>query len=183
MIKAVYERKRVLSFMLSRTKALKPSKLTQNEMCFCYVLVCAGIEFMIETTLREWIKHNRQKHSSTRYIGKKHVDLLLDITSSNAEATISSNHSIDYERICQLVLAVAGEAKRDEFKRLVLAMSPAGTNQVKVAIERVALTRNRIAHGVELPSGVSPNLSELENDLNFIYTGLIANLDKTLARA
>lgn len=182
MIKAVYERKRALSFMLTRTKALRPSKLTQNEMCFCYILVCAGIEFMIETILRDWTQHNRKKHASTRYRGKKHVETLLDIASKNTETEIKSNHTIDYDRVFQLVLAIAGENNRDELKRLVQAASPPGTNQVKIAIDRICLMRHKLAHGTELPSGVSPNLSELENDFNLVYSGLIENLDKVLPR-
>lgn len=181
MIYAVNLRKRNIDSMLRGVRQLPPTKSTNDQMCFCYLLVYGSIEFMIESTIRGWINHYLKKHRY-QYNDKAQVDKIIEVLMANAEISLDSNHTINYSKICQLIKKLAGQSKYNQFKQLVQSSSPGGTGEVIASLKRIAQTRHRLAHGIELPSGISPNVYELENDFNIVYTRLVANLDRVLPR-
>lgn len=183
MIRSVHERKQKVSIILARVNAIKSTSVKHDQMCFCYVLVYGTLEFMIETIIRGWIQHHLKKHSSIgRYRGKRDVDRMIVALQANAEKNLELNNTIKYDKICGLLERAAGGTCLAKFKALVAASSDAGANDTISRIERISLTRHRLAHGIELPQGISPNISELENDFEFLYKNLIKNLDQVLPR-
>lgn len=181
MLRTVYVRKLYIDKHFKIVGLMKNSKLKHEMMCNSYVLVCGTIEYMIESIIRGWLKHNINKHKHV-YPGKKHVDGVLDTFYNNAELNLYNNHTIDYDRICNLVKSLAGDKIATSLKASVLAASPPGVNMTASALKRVSLLRHLLAHGHNTTLELSPNISELESDFNTIYTDLIENLDKLLAR-
>lgn len=181
MIKTIYNRKRKISNRLKTLNSAHPTSFSHDQMCFSYVLVYGAIEFMIETIIRGWIKHYVDKHKF-HYQGKKHVDYIIQILQKNAETRLDYNNTVDYDKICKLIEIIAGKEKREEFKNLLKKSSSAGTHKVKTTLEKISQVRHRLAHGIELPEGISPNINELEEDFEFLYANLIKNLDFVFPR-
>lgn len=182
MNRLVYSRKRKVSTILERVKNTPASEqFTHEQMCFCYVLVYAALEFMVESTIREWVSHRLKKHN-VAYKGKRSVDEMISILQRNAESNLKNNHTIEYQNMCTLVEKVAGPVNKQSFKDFLANSSPAGVNDVIARIERISITRHKLAHGVHMPADISPNISELQSDFEFLYANLIGSLDKVLPR-
>ena len=181
MIRTVYLRKLYIDKQLGVVKAMPNNKLKHDTMCNSYVLVCGSIEYMIESIIRGWLKHNIKKHRYN-YPKKKHVDDVIDTLYNNAEVNLYNNHTIDYDKICSLIKTLAGDQILFTFKANVRAASPAGAEATISALKRISLLRHMLAHGINTTTELSPNISELENDFNTIYKNLVENLDTLLAR-
>jgi len=182
MVIAVASRKRNVSAFINKVNSMPAKEVSQELRCMCYILVFAALEFMIETTIKERLQSAAKKHTNSRnYIGKRHVRTLLEGLLENMELDITHNNGIDYGKICTLVGDVAGKSKKDEFKQMV-QLPGVGVNDLIESIKRVKIMRHGIAHGLQMPSEVSPNLSELSSDFDLIYVRLISNLDKVLPR-
>ena len=180
MLRAVLTRRNKVSRLLVDTQSLPPHQQTNDRMCFCYIIVFASVEYMIESLIRGWINHNVRKHKYP-YPQKPRVDYIISVLNDLAEFNLERNNGIRYGRICELIQKLAGPTSKTSFKASVDAF-PGGSGALDTAIKRVETTRHRIAHGQLLPDEVSPNLAELQKDFDHIYACLVENLNAALPR-
>lgn len=180
MLRAVLIRKNRVSKIISETASLPPRELTNDRMCFCYVVAFGALEYMIESLIRGWIQHSIRQHKHL-YPGKPKVDYIISVLNEMAEFNLEHNNGIKFKKICDLVDRLTGSTNRVNLESAVAAY-PGGSAALGSAIKRIETTRHNIAHGALLPNEASPNLTELENDFNHIYDCLVKNLDMALPR-
>ena len=106
---------------------------------------------------------------------------MITILNAMVEFNLQRNNNIKFREIFDLVDRLTGHANRLNLESRVDAY-PGGRCALGEATKRIATTRHNIAHGALMPSELSPNLAELEDDFNCVYECLVKNLDIALPR-
>ena len=180
MHRSVLRRKQKVLKYIDNVVNANPLKITNESMCYCYILSFASLEYMIETLIRGWIQSNIRYHKHY-YPGKSKVDNIIMVLNELAEGALKYNNGIDYDKICDLVGKLAGDAKKDAFMLEVKSFS-GGAPALKASIDRIKIMRHNVAHGAVWPDETTPNVSELKTDFSHIYDCLIQALNTTLKR-
>lgn len=184
---AVAKRKQDIVQLLAAIDDYPAIKAFKHEiMTYAYVLACVAIEFMVESTLGDWVDKSIKHHEKSRYQGKSHVIYFLNIKSEAAVTEIKNFHSTNLDKIENLIKDVAGEMVMKKFKSSLKQRPPGSAfvlrQDIDERLKRISLFRHELAHGNKMPRETRPNISELRTDFLFIYNNVIKNLKNSLPR-
>lgn len=178
----IIERKRAVLALLTELDNSKTTSQFRHEMmAFCYVLVCAAIEYCVETILADWVKKAGDCHNkSERYPGRKFTESFIAEQIKFKEGAIGSFTSTKLEKIQELVKSVAGD---DCSKRLKIVLgNEVDRNDLAARLERINRFRHTLAHGQQMPLSTQPNIQELKTDFLFVYSNLIQKINDCLPK-
>jgi hypothetical protein len=178
---AVTGRKKIIMSFIEQIEKMPESNPDKHTLStYAYVLVYAGIEFMVENILREWSRSILLIHrNSKKYKKKKIIDKFLDQNfNENIELGYIKSHNNPLLRnIKALVGKVAGNQVKLEFNRKIY-LHPG----IEQKIEIIKEFRHGIAHGDCMPSDKVPNIPELRGAFDEIYKFVIREIINSLPK-
>ncbi len=174
-------KKEILSLLQLIKKYSVRKKFRHEMMTYAYILSNGAIEFMIETTLREWVKENINKHNkSVRYFGRKSVATYLKNSAEVLDLRVQRfNNPSSCNGIGDLIKDVAGEDAKNRFVTMV-GVSRVMEPELDAKLKRINDFRHRVAHGVTLPQDEQPNIDELIADFKSVYKHIVVTVEKSL---